>query len=155
MTISWACLTMMHQFQIVGHSTLVGKQEIKKAFEYDAAANTELRFINLVPYRDGLTCQLLAHNDRLRAMGIDEVLYTSCVISLKEGRIQKFVATVEAEASRRIKERVQAFVAWLARQHPAEFSRICTSDGDLIYSAETGRIGVPLIREWWGSVQKG
>jgi hypothetical protein len=139
---------MMPQFQIVGHSTLVGKQEIKRAFEYDEAANTELRFIILIPCRDGLTCQLLAQSDRLRAMGVDEVFYTSYVISLKEGRIQKFVAAVEAEVSRRIKERVQAFVPWLARQHPAEFSRICTSEGDLIYSVETGRLGVPLIKGW-------
>jgi hypothetical protein len=143
------------QFQIVGHSTLVGRHEIRKAFEYDEAANTELRFINFVPQQDKLACQLVARNDRLRAMGVDEVFYPSCALSLRDGRIQRFVATMEEEASRRIKQRVQAFVAWLARQHPAEFTRICTPEGDLIYSAETGRQGVPLIREWWDSVQRG
>lgn len=143
------------QFQIVGHSTLLGKQEIRNAFEYDAAANTELRFINFVPRQDGLTCQLVAQNDRLKAMGVDEVLYTSCMVSLKDGRIQRFVATVEGEASRRIKERMQAFVSWLARQHPAEFSRMCTPEGEVIYSAETGRLGIPFIREWWAGVKKG
>ena len=143
------------QFQITGHSILVGKQEIRKVFEYDAAANTELRFINLVSEPEGLTCQLLTRNDRLKAMGIDEVLYTSCVLSLKEGRIQTFVATVEGEASRRIKQRVQAFVAWLAREHPVEYSKLCTTEGDLIYSAENGRRGVPLMKEWWGSVLRG
>ena len=85
------------QFQIVGHSTLVGKEKISKVFEYDAAANTELRFSNFVPNRNGLTCQLIARNDRLKAMGIDNVFYTSCVILLKEGRIQQFVATIEEE----------------------------------------------------------
>src|SRR5512143_3271190 len=123
------------RYQIMDHSTLIGKETIRQAFEFDAAANTELRFINLVPHRDGLTCQLIARNDRLEAMGIDEVFYTSCTISLKEGRIQKFVATVEEKASRRIKQRVETFVAWLAREHPAEFSRLCTPEGDLIYNA--------------------
>ncbi len=85
------------QFQIMEHPPLVGKESIRRAFEFDAAANTELRFINMVPHRDGLTCQLIARNDRLEAMGINEVIYTSCSISLKEGRIQKFAAAVEEE----------------------------------------------------------
>jgi len=143
------------QYQIMDHSTLIGKETIRQAFEYDAAANTELRFINLLPHRDGLTCQLIARNDRLEAMGIDEVFYTSCTISLREGKIQKFVATVEEETSRRIKQRVQTFVAWLAREHAVEFSRLCTPKGDLIYSAASGRECVPLIKEWWSGVQKG
>ena len=143
------------QFQIVGHSTLIGKEKISKVFEYDAAANTELRFSNFVPNRNGLTCQLIARNDRLRAMGIDNVFYTSCIISLKEGRIQQFVATIEEEASRRIRQRLQAFVAWLAREHPTEFSRLCTPDGDLIYSAENGREAVLLIKEWWNNILRG
>ena len=143
------------QFQIMEHPTLIGKESIRQAFEFDAAANTELRFINMVPHRDGLTCQLIARNDRLEAMGIDEVFYTSCAISLKEGRIQKFAAAVEEEPSRRIKQRVQAFVAWLAREHPVEFSRLCTPNGNLIYNAANGRACVPLIREWWSGVKRG
>jgi len=143
------------QFQIIGHSTLNGKEKIRKVFEYDAAANTELRFSNFVPNRNALTCQLLARNDRLKAMGIDNVFYTSCIISLREGRIQQFVATLEEEASRRIRQRLQAFVAWLAREHPTEFSRLCSPDGDLIYSAENGREAVLLIKEWWNSILRG
>jgi len=143
------------QFQVMDHSTLIGKESIRQVFEYDAAANTELRFINLLPHGDGLTCQMIARNDRLKAMGIDEVFYRSCTISLKEGRIQKFVATVEEKVSRRIKERVEAFVAWLAREHPAEFSRLCTPEGNLIYNAVNGQECVPLIKEWWSGVKKG
>ncbi len=143
------------QFQIMDHSTLIGKETIRQAFEYDAAANIELRFINLLPRGEGLTCQLIARNDRLKAMGIDEVFYTSCTISLKEGRIQKFVATVEAETSRRIKQRVKSFVAWLAREYPDEFSSLCTPEGDLVYNAANGRKSVPLIKEWWTGVQRG
>ena len=71
------------QYQIMEHPPLVGKESIRRAFEFDAAANTELRSINMVPHRDGLTCQLIARNDRLEAMGINEVIYTSCSISLK------------------------------------------------------------------------
>jgi hypothetical protein len=143
------------QFQIVGHSTLTGKEKIRKVFEYDAAANTELRFTNFVPHHNALTCQLFARNDRLKAMGIDNVFYTSCIISLREGRIQQFVAIIEEETSRRIRQRLQAFVAWLAREHPNEFSRLCTPDGDLIYSAENGREAVLFIKEWWDSVLRG
>jgi len=143
------------QFQIIGHSTLSGKETIRKVFEYDAAANTELRFVNFVPHHNALTCQLFARNDRLMAMGIDIVFYTSCIISLREGRIQQFVAIVEEETSRRIRQRLQSFVAWLAREHPAEFSRLCTPDGDLIYSAENGREAVRFIKEWWDGVLRG
>jgi len=143
------------QFQIMDHSTLIGKETIRQVFEYDAAANTELRFISLLPHGDGLTCQLIARNDRLEAMGIDEVFYSSCSIYLRDGRIQKFVATVEEEPSRRIKQRLEAFVAWLAREHPAEFPRLCTPEGDLIYNAANGQECVPLIKEWWSGVKKG
>ena len=142
------------QFQIVGYSNLVGKREVRKNFEYNAAVNTELRFINPVLYGDRVTCQLLERNDRLRAIGINELSYTSCVISLKEGRIQKFIATIEEGASRKIRERVQAFIAWIARQDPVEFSRLFTPEGDFRYSAENGRRAVPLMKEWWVSVQR-
>ncbi len=143
------------QFQIVGHSILSGKGKIREVFEYDAGASTELRFINFVPHYNALTCQLFARNDRLKAMGIDNVFYTSCILSLKEGRIQQFVAIIEEETSRRIRQRLQAFVAWLARAHPAEFSRLCSPDGNLIYSAENGRESVLFIKEWWDGVLKG
>jgi hypothetical protein len=143
------------QYRIVGYSNLVGKQEIKKTFEYDAAVNTELRFMNSVPCGERVSCQLLERNDRLKAIGIDELFYTSCIVSLKEGKIQKYTATIEEGASRKIRERVQAFVAWLARQHPVEFSRLFTPEGDFIYSAENGRQAVPLMKEWWSSIQKG
>jgi hypothetical protein len=142
------------QYQFVGHSNLVGKQEIRKVFEYDLAANAELRFINFVPHGHGVVCQLSARNDRLKAIGIDELFYTSCVITLEEGRIQKFIARAEEETSHRITQRIKAFIAWLAREHPAEFSMLCTPGGDLIINAENGRRGVPLMIEWWASVQR-
>jgi len=72
-------------------------------------------------------------------MGIDEVFYTSCSISLREGRIQRFVATVvRKDFSQNQTAGNKPLSHGLAGSNPAEFSRLCTPEGDLIYNAANG-----------------
>lgn len=103
------------EFEIVGQVTLVGKQQIRDIFEYDAGGNTKLQFINCTSEGDTVTCQIMERNDWLEAMGISKLHYTSGVLTFKDGLIQKFTATLPAESARTIGEIWQTFLPWLGK----------------------------------------
>lgn len=136
------------EFEIVGQFTLVGKQQIQAVFEYDAGVNTELQFINCTSEGDTVTCQVVERNDRLEAIGISKLQYTSCVLTFKDGLIQKFTFTPPAESARTIGEIWQAFLPWLAKNYPADYSKMITPAGRFIYNRENGERVVPMLKEW-------
>ena len=80
------------EFEIVGLSKFSGKQNVKNIFEYDVAVNTNLQFINCKSEAGRVHCQILERNDRLDAIGISELKYSSCVFSFRNGLIKSFAA---------------------------------------------------------------
>jgi hypothetical protein len=62
--------------------------------------------------------------------------------------ISKFTATIGVDMARALGERSIAFVDWISKHYPAEYSRMFTREGRFIYSGENGRIVVPLMKEW-------
>lgn len=142
------------EFEIVGLFTLVGKQQIRAIFEYDAGVNAELQFINCTYEGDTVTCQLVERNDRLEATGISELHYPSCVLTFKDRLIKKFTATLPAESARTIGEMWQAFLPWIAKNYPADYSKMFTSEGRFIYNRENGERVIPLLKEWRASEGK-
>ena len=72
-------------FEIVGLSKFSGKQNVKNVFEYDVGVNTNLQFINCKSEGNTVHCQILERNDRLKAIGIDELKYSSCIFIFKLG----------------------------------------------------------------------
>jgi len=142
------------EFEIVGLYTVVGKQQIRAIFEYDAGVNTELQFINCTSEGDTVTCQLVERNDRLKVIGISKLQYTSCVLTFKDRLIRKFTVTPPAESARSIGEIWQAFLPWLGRNYPADYSKMFTPAGRFIYNRENGERVVPLLKEWRASQEK-
>jgi len=136
------------EFEIVGLYTVVGKQQIRAIFEYDAGVNTELQFINCTSEGDTVTCQLVERNDRLEAIGISKLHYTSAVLTFKEGLIQRFTATPPAESARTIGEMWQTFLPWIAKNYPADYSRMFTPAERFIYNRENGERVVTLLKKW-------
>jgi len=142
------------EFEMVGLFTLVGKQQIRAIFEYDAGVNTELQFINCTSEGNTVTCQLVECNDRLEATGISKLHHTSCVLTFKDRLIKKFTATLPAESTQTIGEMWQAFLPWIAKNYPADYSRMFTPEGRFIYNRENGERVVPLLKEWRASQGK-
>jgi len=141
-------------FELVGLYNLVGKQQIRAIFEYDDGVNTDLQIINCTSEGDTVTCQVVERNDRLEAIGISKLQYTSCVLTFKEGLIEKFTARLPAESARSIGEIWQTFLPWLGKNYPADYSKMISPGGRFIYNRENGERVVPLLKEWRASQGK-
>ena len=135
-------------FEIVGLSKFEGKQQVKIIFEYDVGVNTNLQFINCKLKGDAVHCQILERNDRLNAIGVDQLKYASCIFSFKDGLIQSFAAEIPPDFVEYNSKILKKFIPWLTENHPNDYSRMFMPDGRFIYIRENGRDVVPLLRKW-------
>ena len=135
-------------FEIVGLSKFSRKQNVKNVFEYDVGVNTNLEFINIESEGNTVHCQILERNDRLEAIGIDELKYSSCVFNFKINLIQNFKAEIPPESVQYNTEVWKKFIPWLVEKYPDGYSRMFMDDGQFIYNRENGKDVVQLLRKW-------
>jgi len=110
--------------------------------------NTNLKIINCKSEGDTVHCQILERNDRLDAIEIDELKYSSCIFTFKDGPIQSFAAEVPPDFVEHNSKILNRFIPWLTGNHPNEYSRRFMPDGRFIYKRENGKDVVPLLRKW-------
>jgi limonene-1,2-epoxide hydrolase len=135
-------------FEIVGLSKFAGKQQVKIIFEYDVGVNTNLQFINCKSEDNNVRCQILECNDRLDAIGISELKFSSCIFTFIDGLIQSFAAEIPPDFVEYNSKILKKFIPWLTENHPNDYSRMFMPDGRFIYNLENGRDVVPLLRKW-------
>lgn len=135
-------------FEIVGLSKFSGKTQVKNIFEYDVGVNTKLQFINCKSEGNFVHCQILERNDRLDAIGINELKYSSCTFVFKAGLIQSFTAEIPPESIKYNSDVWQKFLPWFSENYPDKYSKMFTSEGRFIYNRENGAGVVPLLRKW-------
>ncbi|HKJ33857.1 MAG TPA: nuclear transport factor 2 family protein [Balneolales bacterium] len=136
------------EFELVGISKYSGKEQIKNQFDYDAGVNGELKFTDFRSEENTVHCQLTERNDRLAAMGINELTFPSCTFVFQDGLIQSFSAKVSPEMVQHNTEVWQKFIPWCKENHPHEYSKMFTSEGRFIYNRENGAGVVLLLRKW-------
>jgi hypothetical protein len=135
-------------FEIVGLSKFSGKQQVKIIFEYDVGVNTNLEFINCKSEGNTVHCQILERNDRLDAIGISELKYSSCILTFKDSLIQSFAAEIPPEFVEHNSKILKKFIPWLTENHPDDYSRMFMPDGRFIYNRKNGSDVVQLLRKW-------
>lgn len=135
-------------FEIVGLSKFAGKQNVKNIFEYDVGVNTKVQYINCKSEGDTVHCQVLERNDRLEAIGIDELKYSSCIFIFKDNLIQSFKAEIPPESVQYNAEIWKKFIPWLIKNYPDEYSRMFMDDGRFIYNRKNGSDVVQLLWKW-------
>ena len=135
-------------FEIVGLSKFAGKQNVKNVFEYDVGVNTNLQFINCKSEGNAVHCQILERNDRLKAIGIGELKYCSCILTFKNNPIKKFKAKIAPESVQYNAEVWKNFIPWLMENYQDEYSRMFMDDGRFIYNRKNGSDVVQLLRKW-------
>ena len=135
-------------FEIVGFSKFAGQQQVKNIFEYDIGVNTNMEFLNCKSEGDTVHCQILERNDRLDAIGISELRYSSCILTFKDGLIQSFAAEIPPEFVEYNSKILKKFIRWVTKKYPDDYSRMFMPDGRFIYNRENGRDVVPLLRKW-------
>jgi limonene-1,2-epoxide hydrolase len=136
------------EFEIVGLSKFSGKQNVKIIFEYDVAVNTNLQFINCKSEGGRVHCQILERNDRLDAVGISELKYSSCIFTFRNGLIKSFAAEIPRDFIEYNSKILKKFIPWLKENFPNEYAIMFTSEGRFIYNYKNGKDVVPLLRKW-------
>jgi hypothetical protein len=61
------------EFELTGLTRLVGKNEIRSIFEYDAGVDSNIQFINCTSTADTVTCRIVETNGRIRLAGLDSL----------------------------------------------------------------------------------
>ena len=135
-------------FEIVGLSKFEGKKNVKIIFEYDIGVNTNLQFIKCKSEGNTVHCQILERNDRLDALGIDELEFSSCILTFKDNLIQSFSAEIPDDFVEHNSNILKRFIPWLTENYPDDYSRMFGSEGRFIYNLENGRDVVLLLRKW-------
>ena len=135
-------------FEIVGLSKFAGKQQVKNIFEYDIGMNTNLQFINCKSEGNTVHCQILERNDKLDAIGISELKYSSCIFTFKDGLIQSVAVEIPSDSVEQNSKFLKKLIPWFTEKYPNEYARMFGPDGRFIYNRENGRDVVPLLRKW-------
>ncbi len=136
------------EFEIVGLSKFSGKQKVKIIFEYDVGVNTNLQFINCKYEDSKVYCQILERNDRLDAIGVSELKYSSSIFTFRDGLIKSFAAEIPPDFIDHNSKILNKFIPWLKENFSNEYSNMFNSEGRFIYNYQNGKDVVPLLRKW-------
>lgn len=91
----------------------------------------------------------MERNDRLEAIGISILKYSSCIFTFKDGLIKSFAAEIPPDFVEYNSKILKKFIPWLTEKYPNEYARMFMPDGRFIYNYENGRDVVPLLRKWY------
>lgn len=140
------------EFEMVGMGTMVGREQIRALDEYDVGINTRLEFSDCTQEGNTVTCDVVETNDWLDAAGLSENRYVSSVFTFENGLITRISAILSPESAQALGQTLQAFVPWIAQNHPEAMPQLFTAENQFIYSRENGVLVVSLLREWRASL---
>jgi ketosteroid isomerase-like protein len=86
------------RFEIPGRLIRCGKEEIRATEEWEAAVHDHLRAGDLVEADAEVSFRAFEANDWLRAVGVDELRYTSMTVEVRDGRITCVTAALAPDA---------------------------------------------------------
>jgi|GEM_PF-4927096 len=136
-------------FEIEGGFAVQGKKAIRAVHDNDAGLNTRMEFTDCLTRGNMVKCKGLERNDYLKAAGLNQASYDSVIFTFDgKGLIQKISATQSAASKRVLEEFEGPFVAWVQQNAPAEFAKVTTADGNYLWSRESAKIVVDLVKEF-------
>lgn len=142
-------------FEISGYFRMAGKPEIRRILGYDVGVNARLRISDCVVNSNTVTCRLFERNDRLRALGIDELAFQSCQMEFTGPLLARITAVVPPTLAEGVGERWKAFVVWAERYHKATLQDCVDAENRFIYNEMNGRTVVSLMTAWVDSRRSG
>ena len=86
------------RFEIPGRLVRCGKEEIRQTEEWEAAVHDVLRTGDLVEADAEVSFRAFEANDWLKAVGVDELAYTSMTVEVRDGRITHVTAAVAPDS---------------------------------------------------------
>lgn len=134
-------------FEIVGTWTKVGIEQVRKLAEWDAATNSHMIISDIEIHRDTVTFKLKEGNDWWRLAGIEDLYYEPCRMVFQGGKINQLKAEVTQESMKAFQEVWPAIVQWASKERSEALSELMP-EGEFVYSAESAKRWLALLREW-------
>lgn len=80
------------EFEPVGLARLIGKEQTRSIFEYDAGVDGNIPFINCTLTGETVPCTHVETNDRIRLAGVNRLAYPTCKLTFENGLIRSWLA---------------------------------------------------------------
>lgn len=145
-----AVLGMMAEgvcFEVVGVWVKEGKAEIRSLEAFDTAVNGSLVFSDYSEGEDTVTVTAVEKNDWFRISGIGEVRYRCVQFTFCGEHISKMKAEYTPQSRVAITEVLRSVIEWAGREEPEHLEKLMPK-GVFVYSTETGRAWMRLLRKW-------
>ncbi len=136
------------EFELVGMARLVGREQIRAIFEYDAGVRGEIRFVDGTVSGQRFSGRLVERNDRLRLAGLDRMVYPVCVLTFDGGLVRSWRAVPDPGPMDVFDRFWNAVERWIAQQHPVDHARMFTPDGRFVRNRGNGERVVQLGTEF-------
>ncbi len=141
------------RFEFVESWVREGKEEIRKQEEFDAALNSQLAFTDLKVEGDTVTGTVTEKSDYYKLSGIDEVSYEYYAIIFKDGLIKEIKTELTIGSVIEINQVFQELLNWVRKEKEKELEDLIL-EGEVVYSAESAKKWLALLREWRANVSK-
>ncbi len=131
--------------------TLIGKEQVLGPNEFDAGMQTELEYSNAVVKGNTVEFELTERNCVLRALGVKE-LHHYVRFVFEDGLLKRKELWKDSPTAKQLAHRqMELLVKWSREKHPNDLAKLSDSQGNVIYSRETGALTCKLVNKWVAS----
>lgn len=134
---------------------ITGQEQIQNIHEYDRALNTNLQMDSCRIDGKKVICQVIEHNDWLRAAGINRLIFTKAEYTISDNnQISAISVTLAPASADSLRRALGSLDTWARKNVPEMYSALFQKDGRFNYSYESGKQILSIIQQWQASAQK-
>ena len=140
------------KFVMVGRWEVEGKDKLRERFEWDAAVNGTLKFMDIKTSGDTVTCKVEERNHMFKLLGIETIHYEYVTFLFKKGLIKEVRAKLTPKATKIIEESFFSFVNWASSKRSQALAEL-KADGKFLFIKEKAEKWLTLLREYRNKVK--
>ncbi len=140
-------------FELAGTFGLKGKDDVRRAAEYDFALHIHMTIDRVAPKGDTVFCELIEMNDWLEAAGIEEAYYSAKFV-FRKGLITHIAGDPTPETQKAFSQVLDPLMEWASRERPEQLAEMMP-EGKFIYDAQSAQKSLALLQEWQEATEEG
>ncbi|MCB9422487.1 MAG: nuclear transport factor 2 family protein [Ardenticatenaceae bacterium] len=134
-------------FESVDNYVVEGKSALRQLVEYSLALNVKGKAFDYVSKPGQVTFKLIEQNGFFRTLGVDEIHYSSCTMTIHDGLIVSAKVELSQESMEQVEQAPAPFMAWATKENPETLANLMADDESRI-SKERALGWMALLHEW-------
>jgi len=122
------------------------RQSFRVMLGWDVAVDGSTEFRDILVDGDTVHVRAVETNRFIRLLGMNKGEFRLTFV-IRDGLIREEIISGSAEFMQSVNEALQPVVKWATAHRPDELAKVY-SDGQLIYTEETGRLWIALLEKW-------